>query len=152
MTAGVVLTVGNSLMGDDAAGPLLASLLAQAPARDWQVVNGGSMPENEVQHVRSLRPQRVLIVDAAEMDLRPGEIRIVDEDIIAEQLFLTTHTLPLTFLLKLLRDFVPVVQLLVIQPALVAFSYPMSPDVRRAVELIHKNLAEGVDLDTYTRL
>lgn len=152
MTAGVVLTVGNSLMGDDAAGPLLASLLAQAPARDWQVVNGGSMPENEVQHVRSLRPQRVLIVDAAEMDLRPGEIRIVDEDIIAEQLFLTTHTLPLTFLLKLLRDFVPVVQLLAIQPALVAFSYPMSPDVRRAVELIHKNLAEGVDLDTYTRL
>jgi len=152
MTAGVVLTVGNSLMGDDAAGPLLASLLAQAPARDWQVVNGGSMPENEVQHVRSLRPQRVLIVDAAEMDLRPGEIRIVDEDIIAEQLFLTTHTLPLTFLLKLLRDFAPVVQLLVIQPALVAFSYPMSPDVRRAVELIHKNLAEGVDLDTYTRL
>jgi len=84
--------------------------------------------------------------------LCPDRGRIVDEDIIAEQLFLTTHTLPLTFLLKLLRDFAPVVQLLVIQPALVAFSYPMSPDVRRAVELIHKNLAEGVDLDTYTRL
>jgi hydrogenase 3 maturation protease len=152
MTAGVVLTVGNSLMGDDAAGPLLANMLVQAPAKDWEVVDGGSMPENEVQHVRSLRPHRVLVVDATEMDLRPGEIRLVDEDIIAEELFLTTHALPLTFLVKLLRDFVPVVQLLAIQPALVAFSYSMSPEVRRAVELIHKDLTEGINVDSYTRL
>ena len=105
-----------------------------------------------MQHLRSLQPQRVVVVDAAEMDLRPGEVRFVDEDLIAEQPFLTTHRLPLTFLLKLLRDFVPIVQLLAIQPGSVAFSYPMSPEVGRAVELIHKNLTEGVDVDTYRHL
>lgn len=152
MTAGVLLTVGNSMMGDDAAGPLLASLLARAPARDWHVVDGGSMPENEVHHLRALQPQRVLLVDAAEMDLSPGEIRLVDEDLIAGQPFLTTHRLPLTFLLRALRDFVPIVQLLAIQPRLVAFSYPMSEEVRRAVELIHQSLTTGADVERYGRL
>ena len=86
-----------------------------------------------------------VVVDAADMGARPDELRLLDEGLIAEQPFLTTHKLPLIFLPKLLREFVPIVQLLSIQPALVAFSYPMSPEVRRAVELIHKNLTKVAD-------
>ena len=152
MATGVILTVGNSLMGDDAAGPLLAEMLSRAPAGDWDVVDGGSAPENEVQRVRALRPDRVLVVDAAEMGLEPGEIRLIDESIIADRLFVTTHTLPLTFLIKVLRDFVPEVQLLAIQSSLVAFSCPLSPEVRRAVKIIHERLREGMNLDVYKRL
>jgi hydrogenase 3 maturation protease len=40
MGASVILTVGNSLMGDDAAGPHLAALLAAAPAAGWDVIDG----------------------------------------------------------------------------------------------------------------
>ena len=64
-------------------------------------------------------------------------LRLIDESIIADRLFVTTHTLPLTFLIKVLRDFVPEVKLLAIQPSLVAFPCPLSPEVRRAVETIH---------------
>jgi hydrogenase 3 maturation protease len=152
MSRQLVLTVGNDLMGDDAAGPLLAEMLSRAPAEGWDVLNGGSAPENEVQRIRALGPDRVLIVDATDMDLEPGEVRLVDGDIIADQLFMTTHALPLTFLIDLLREFVPDVQLLGIQPSLVAFSYPLSPQVRRAVETLHENLRKSRDLDAYERL
>jgi hydrogenase 3 maturation protease len=152
MGASVILTVGNSLMGDDAAGPRLAALLTVAPAAGWDVIDGGSAPENEVQRVRALRPRRVLVVDAAEMGLNPGEVRLVDETIIADQYFLTTHALPLTFLIEALHDFAADVRLLAIQPSLVAFGFPMSPEVSAAVALIHQRLTDGAGLDAYENL
>lgn len=69
----VVLTVGNSMMGDDGAGPLLAERMTQQPLADWQVIDGGSAPENVVHRVRALQPTRLIIVDAAEMELAPGD-------------------------------------------------------------------------------
>ncbi len=152
MKKGVVLTVGNELMGDDGAGPLLAEMLGRMPASAWNVVDGGSAPENEVHNVRALQPDTVLIVDATEMNLPPGQIRVIDENIIGEQVFTSTHILPLTFLIKLLRDFAPAVQLLGIQPSQVAFACPPSDAVRRAVQTIHENLRLGASLDVYERL
>jgi hypothetical protein len=75
----IILTVGNRMMGDDAAGPLLAALLQRSPAPGWQVLDGGLAPENVVHRVRAIAPGRVLIVDAAEMELEPGEVRLVDD-------------------------------------------------------------------------
>jgi hydrogenase 3 maturation protease len=65
---------------------------------------------------------------------------------------MTTHTLPLTFLIEALRDFAADVQLLAIQPSLVAFGFPMSSQVSDAVTLIHRRLTAGTELDAYRRL
>ena len=80
----VLLCVGNSMMGDDGAGPLLAQMCAENPQGNWRVIDGGSAPENDVVAIRELRPTRLLIVDATDMGLNPGEMRIVDPDDIAE--------------------------------------------------------------------
>lgn len=69
----LVLTVGNSMMGDDGAGPLLAERMTQQPLADWQVIDGGSAPENVVHRIRALQPTRLVIVDAADMELAPGD-------------------------------------------------------------------------------
>ena len=79
----VLLCVGNSMMGDDGAGPLLAEKCAAAPKGNWVVIDGGSAPENDIVAIRELRPTRLLIVDATDMGLNPGEIRIIDPDDIA---------------------------------------------------------------------
>lgn len=76
----VLLCVGNSMMGDDGAGPLLAEKCAAAPKGNWVVIDGGSAPENDIVAIRELRPTRLLIVDATDMGLNPGEIRIIDPD------------------------------------------------------------------------
>lgn len=136
----VLLTVGNELMGDDAAGPLLAQMMDQDPPGGWQVVDGGAAPENYVHQVRALKPERVLLVDTADMGLEPGDVRTVSSDLIADRLFVTTHNMPLTFLIQMLEAFVPAVEMLGIQPGLVAFGYPMSPAVRGAVERIYREL------------
>ena len=152
MSRNVILTVGNSLMGDDGAGPLLSELLAEMPAAGWDVVDGGSTPESAVHDLRALRPDRVLVVDAADMDLPPGTFRLVDDEIIAERFFMTTHAMPLTFLMTLLREFVADVRLLGIQPSLVAFYYPLSPEVKGAVESIHQHLRDGAGIDAFESL
>jgi hydrogenase 3 maturation protease len=152
MNSGIILTVGNSLMGDDGAGPMLAGLLAERPAPGWQVVDGGSAPENAAHEIAAVAPARVLVVDAADMGLAPGEMRLIDETTIVEMFIVTTHDLPLSFLIERLRESAGEVLFLGIQPDLVAFGFPMSEPVRQAVIALHEQLVEGGDPATFESL
>ena len=138
----LVMTVGNGMMGDDAAGPLLAEKLKLAPLNGWETLNGGSAPENSLFLIREMAPAQVLIVDAADMDLAPGEIRLIGDDRIEDPFFMTTHSLPLTYLMQALREFVPKVDLLGIQPDVVAFGYPVSASVKLAVDRVYECLSQ----------
>lgn len=136
----VLLTVGNGMMGDDGAGVLLAQMLREQPLDDWAALNGGSAPENVLHRIREMDASRVLVVDAADMDLEPGSIRCINSDRLDDPFLMTTHTLPLTFLIESLREFVPQVELLGIQSNIVAFGYPMSDEVRAAVRQVYADL------------
>lgn len=140
----ILLTVGNGMMGDDGAGALLAQMLHEHPLQNWMVIHGGSAPENVVHHIRELEASRVLVVDAADMDLPPGSIRDIQVDRLEDPFLMTTHTLSLGFLIESLREFVPEVDLVGIQPSMVAFGFPMSEEVRLAVEQIYADLKSGV--------
>ena len=111
----VLLCVGNSMMGDDGAGPLLAEKCAAAPKGNWVVIDGGSAPENDIVAIRELRPTRLLIVDATDMGLNPGDIDQLKEDI-GEVIFLG------------------------IQPDIVGFYYPMTQPIKDAVETVYQRL------------
>ncbi|MGV8925606.1 MAG: hydrogenase maturation peptidase HycI [Ewingella sp.] len=135
-----LLCVGNSMMGDDGAGPRLAELCAEQPLTGWTVVDGGAAPENDIGFLRQLRPEHLVIVDATDMGLTPGEMRIIDENDIGEMFMMTTHNLPLTFLIQQLREDIPQITFVGIQPDVVAFYYPMSPVVEQAVCHLHQLL------------
>lgn len=137
----VLLCVGNSMMGDDGAGPLLAEMCQAAPQGDWVVIDGGTAPENDVVAIRELRPDRLLLVDATDMGLNPGEIRIIDPDDIAEMFMMTTHNMPLNYLIDRLKEDVGEVIFLGIQPDIVGFYYPMTEAVKEAVKTVHQRLA-----------
>ncbi len=145
----LVLTVGNELMGDDAAGPLLAKLLEKNPLSDWEVIDGGTTPENCLHRIREMRPDLVLVVDAADMNLPPGSIRLIPPEAIGEHLLMTTHNLPLTYLIRALREFVPQVYLLGIQPRDVLFGLPAFIGVKKAVATVYEKLKLGdLNFDT----
>jgi hydrogenase 3 maturation protease len=152
MSKQVIFTVGNSLMGDDGAGPLLAELLEAEPAPDWVVIDGGNAPENLVHAVRAERPERVLLLDSAQMHLEPGAVRRIDEADIARQLVFNTHVIPLDMLIASLRETVPRVTFVGIQPAQVAFFGEMTPAVRNAVLRLHRSLVEGAEPDDWLLL
>jgi hydrogenase 3 maturation protease len=139
----LLLSVGNGMMGDDGAGTLLVQKIQSEPLKDWEVINGGSAPENVLFRVREIAPDQVLIVDAADMDLEPGSIRLIRDERLDDPFFLTTHSLPLTYLIEALREFVPKVELLGIQPEVVAFGYPISDSVKQAVKQVYDGLSSG---------
>lgn len=138
----LVVTVGNLMMGDDAAGPLLAQKMQGAPLENWGALDGGAAPENYLYLIRELTPEQVLVIDAADMDLAPGEIRLIGTDRIEDPFLMTTHTLPLSYLVQSLREFVPKVDLVGIQPQVVAFGYPVSAEVRQAVGRVYESLKQ----------
>src|SRR5271157_2753198 len=143
MKKNLVVTIGNEMMGDDAAGSLLARMIELSPLEDWEVLDGGSAPENYMFKIREMGPERVLIVDAADMGLQGGEIRLIDQEVIGSVFIVTTHSLPLNYLMEAIREFVPRVELIGIQPKVVAFGYPISPLVQQAVEEVYAWLRQG---------
>lgn len=140
----MVLTVGNSLMGDDGAGPMLCERMEATPVPGWTVIDGGSMPENVTYAVKAMKPQRLLIVDVATLGLAPGEMRFVDKERIRSMGIASTHNLPLSFIMDELEQVIEQVVFLGIQPQEVGFCMPVTDAVQQAVERIHAGLAEGL--------
>lgn len=130
------------MMGDDGAGPRLAELCQTNPPGNWKVIDGGSAPENDIAAIRALQPARLLVVDATDMGLSPGEIRIVDPDDIAEMFLMTTHNMPLNYLIDQLKEDIAEVIFLGIQPDIVGFYYPMTEAVKHAVDDVYSRLAD----------
>ena len=95
--------------------------------------------------VRARRPERVLMIDAARMELEPGTVRRVDERDIARQFLINTHAIPLDMLIDSLRETVPCVTFVGIQPAKVEFFAEMTSEVRDAVVRLHRSLVNGAD-------
>lgn len=150
--ADVLLCVGNSMMGDDGAGPLLAEMCRNKPQGAWIVIDGGSAPENDIGVIRELQPNRLLIVDATDMGLAAGEIRQIDPQDIADMFIMSTHNMPLNYLVEQLKEDTNEVIFLGIQPDIVGFYYPMTAAVKIAVETVYASLADNQQLTQFRPL
>ena len=95
--------------------------------------------------IRRMQPDVLLLVDAAQMGREPGTIAVVDERDVVSDLLITTHSLPITFLLEDLKKSCKQVVFLGIQPAQLEFMEPLTPEVLRSVERIYEFLKQGAD-------
>jgi hydrogenase 3 maturation protease len=137
MSGNVLFTIGSVLRGDDAAGPMLAKLLETTAVPGWTVVDGGQTPEDELAVIRRLGPDFLLLVDAADMGAAVGEMRVLTEDDVVSDYLITTHNLPLSFLLGDLRKSCGQLLFIGIQPGDTSFFAPLSPAVLETVEALH---------------
>ena len=96
--AGIVLTAGSVLRADDAAGPVLSKKMEDAPLVGWYTIDGGQTPEDDIIEIKRERPPRLVLVDAADMALPVGAIRLLDKRDVARKSMFTTHSLPLSIL------------------------------------------------------
>lgn len=146
---GVVFTAGSVLRGDDAVGPMLAKMLTDDPVPGWGVVDGGQTPEDDLPVLRRMAPECILFVDAAQMSLRVGAIRRLTSADVSTQFLITTHSLPITFLLGELDRICRDVTFLGIQPGTTDFFEPLSPKVSDAMVDVTTCLKEGGDFMRY---
>ncbi len=153
----LVLGIGNAMKGDDGLGPLVVTrLIARGEAARAQDNEGnyrprvvaldcGTTPENYTSVIRRLQPRLLLIVDAAEMGLEPGECRVIPRDRVGS-LGLSTHSMPLSLFMSYVDDLVERIVLLGVQPHSMALGVEMSPEVAAAAEdLIDCLVRSGID-------
>jgi len=142
----VILGIGNTLKGDDGIGvhvvERINEYLKEVEQKSKQVksagtkreiiaVNCGTAPENYTSSVREHVPDRLILVDAAEMGLSPGSYRIIPPEKIGV-MCISTHNMPLSLFTSYVSDFCRGIVLIGIQPASMDFGAALSSVVRRS--------------------
>ena len=108
----VLMALGNVWRGDDGVGCFIAQ---NFKSDDWLVLDCGRAPENFTSIVTKTKPKCLVIVDAAEMNLEPGQFRVIPSERI-EELYPTTHNIPLSCLISYLDKWAEKIILIGIQP------------------------------------
>ena len=137
-----IVGIGAELYGDDAIGILTARKLKPAFAQQEEVLvlEGGPLPESMTGPLRRFSPELVIFIDAADLGEPPGSITMVDPDRIGGTSF-STHSMPLTLLMKFLEDELNCEMLLIgVQPEQIEFGTTPSESGQKAVT----RLARGI--------
>lgn len=130
----VLLAVGNNFRSDDGAGPYIASLLESNI--HIAVINAQCNPENTIDEIIELKPQRIIIIDAADFNAAAGEARLIDKEHIP-QASLSTHAIPLRVLAGILeKDTAADIKFIGIQPKSVDIGEELCDEVKRTADAI----------------
>ena len=126
-------------MGDDAVGCKVAELLFKKNISG--VVDCGTTPENHLASLRRQPPSVLLIVDAADMGLNPGEIRklsIHELDATAT----ASHNIPVSLLLAPFAEAFETI-VLGIQPKETRLGAPLSEAAENAAQHVSDLIERG---------
>ena len=94
----IILCIGNIEGGDDGIGPYIAKRLKVKSSQDM-VLDCGTIPENYTGIIKQHKPDTLILIDAAEMSLPPGEIRLIPREKLGT-MHLSTHGIPLSILIQ----------------------------------------------------
>ncbi len=131
----LVITVGNRLRSDDGVGPYIAEH-AKRPKNGIIILDAGERPEDILWKVIEARPERVVMIDAADFAGEPGDVRVIPEEFIPENP-ISTHRFPLRVISRLVaEDTGAMVDFICIQPESVGFGEGISDKVRSSAEEI----------------
>jgi len=142
----LIICIGNRDGGDDAIGPYIADKLKQEEC-DLIVLDCGTVPENFTSVVKRHNPKNLIIIDAVEMSLNAGEMRIVPKEKIGV-MHISTHGIPISVLINYLKQYVEDITFIGIQPE--TMSGEISKDVKksgeRLVELIKNKKIDQIKM------
>ena len=110
-----ILCIGNRDGGDDSIGPYIADKLKEQKLEDLVVLDCGIIPENYTLDVKRNKPKNLIIIDAVEMNLKPGKIRIIPKEKISV-MHISTHGIPIPVLIGYLESYVKDIFFIGIQP------------------------------------
>lgn len=137
----LILTVGNSFRSDDGVGPYIGRHLEEI--KDLKVINAGINPENVIDEVVDLNPDKIFIFDAADFGGSAAQVRLIPKESIPQGA-LSTHAIPLNVITELIASSIDTsICFIGIQPKSVAMGEGLSADVKKAADEIIAILREG---------
>ncbi len=142
----IILAVGNIMNGDDGIGSYIIEQVKRYVCEADQeaekaathsslgeivTIDCGTIPENYTSAIRKQKPDRLVLVDAAEMGLNFGSYRIIKKEHMGV-MTMSTHNMPLSLFASYVSQFCREVLLLGIQPKRMDLNAKMSPELYRA--------------------
>lgn len=136
----VIVGIGNPLRGDDGFGPALVQRLQGKV--NLACIDAGNAPENHLGRILKEEPDSVLLVDAADLGLDPGQYRILQpEDIL--KCGLTTHDMSSRMMIEFIQNQTPAnIFMLAVQPENVSLGEPMSECLNKTLDEIELLILE----------
>ena len=140
----LILGIGNSMKGDDGAGPYFVRKFKNQKSKlkkDVKLLDVGVAPENYAGKIRQITPDTLIIVDAVDFGGKPGNIKIIEEGEIKAQ-SLSTHNVSLKTFVEFLRADLPDLKVFVIgiNPKQIDYGIELSLEVKKAVDKLCMNL------------
>jgi len=136
----VIVGIGNTLKGDDGAGPLVCEQLRGKVCAE--VIDAGTVPENYIRKIIKKAPQNLLIIDAIDFAASAGTINIFKPEQL-DSFVLSTHTLsPRLFVDMVCGNIQVDVYFVGVQPAQMQLGQPQSEQVNESIQWLAGTLAE----------
>jgi hydrogenase 3 maturation protease len=129
----VVAGVGNPIRMDDYVGVKIVQDLQGKVSNRVMLIECETVPESYIQQIIDFKPTHVLLIDAAMLELKSGETKLVSPNELAASSAFSTHMLPLRlFCGYVAKEVNAKIGLLLLQPARVNFGEGLSPEVEKA--------------------
>jgi hydrogenase 3 maturation protease len=139
----VVAGIGNPIRRDDFVGVKIVQDLQGKVPKNVCLIECETVPESFMQEIVDLKPSRVLLIDAAMLELKPGETRLVFPEQITNFPAITTHVLPLRIFCEYITKMAEAkIALLLVEPEDTEFGEGLTPTVQAAAEKITQILLE----------
>ncbi|MBD3404656.1 MAG: hydrogenase maturation peptidase HycI [Candidatus Lokiarchaeota archaeon] len=123
-----ILGIGNDLRTDDGVGPYIVKNLSIDDS-DVLVENVGSVPEAFARPLAEFGAERIIMIDAADMQKQVGHIELVTKDRI-KGITISTHSMPLSLLMLYLEQETGAQTVLLgIQPQNLQFGEGLTPKI-----------------------
>jgi len=138
----LIMCIGNREGGDDSVGPYIADKIKDC----FTVIDCGTTPENYTSVVKKQNPEKLIIIDAVEMNLEPGEIRIVPKEKIGV-MTISTHGIPISVLIEYLEQHIKKIIFIGIQPKTMSgnITDPVKEGAEQLIQIIKNKKIDQVE-------
>ncbi len=130
----VIVGIGNILKGDDGVGSIVAERLIESTKLN--IIDAGVSLENYAGPIVKIKPDTVILIDAVDLEKKPGAVEIIQTNDFSIMHF-STHGLSLKFFINYLCDQgINNVIIIGIQPE----TFDLGSNVSKAVETSAKEI------------
>ncbi len=128
----VVWGLGNPILSDDGIGVIIAKILKRLKIKNTYVFVCETTPENYIKPTLKTEAEKLIIIDAVNMNKPPGTIEILLPNQISHQDHFYTHKRPLKEILQQLKPRLKDIKIVGIQPKSVSLGTKLSNEVKKA--------------------
>jgi len=139
----VIAGIGNPERADDNVGPKIVQRLKSKVRCGVLLLECETVPESYLLDIEEYQPTHVLLIDAAQIGLEPGDSRLMDAAGLASFSPVSSHALPLRVFCEYLKKAVnPKIALLLVEPQSLEYRKGLTPKVDAASQRLATVLYE----------